>query len=198
MSILGSEYDGLTDAGKHTMLLGAFSQVAAYLDHFVEIVLVSLLGTSHRYGGAVIRHINLGAQRDLIRLIMADKYGTDSSEYNMLNDILGAIKEGIDNRNKYLHSLHLYTEQGISSQSFKRGKFDFDARISNLAEMEKNLHKAMLAGELLLKFLAQQSDIQVPNDQAPLHKEFLEAESQNHSQNHTGQESTDLPESSQD
>ena len=150
---------------KHIMLIGAFASVASNIEYIIELILLGLIGSNRRYGGATIRWISINQQIKLIIKIIADQYGNESKTYIQLKESLNKAEEAINDRNSYLHRTfpmseyeekttsfaQLFETGPISSQdpkfgkSFKRGQFDIPLQEIDLSEMNDKLMQAILA-----------------------------------------------------
>jgi len=148
---------------KHIMLVGAFALIASNIQYIIELILLGLIGSNRRYGGATIRWISINQQISLIIKIIADRYGNGSETYIQLKKSLNKAEDAINDRNSYLHRTflvdeyegkvtsfaHLF-ETGPNNpedpkfvKSFKRGQFDIPLQEIDLSEMNDKLMQAI-------------------------------------------------------
>ena len=193
MFSLGTDYENASDTGKHTMLLGLFSRVATSIELKVQFSLIKLIGADPVYGGAAVRWISFQQQIELIRTIIADKYGKESDESRFIGESLKAAKKVLDNRNNYLHSIHAHDSEDFSkSISLKRGKLDVQYVDSNIEQMHGDLIEAALTLQVLDQVLVQYGLLRSASHGKPEQA----SDPQNQTQNQTPEKHQNPPEAS--
>ena len=200
---------------KHIMLLGAFALIASNIQYIIELILLGLIGSNRRYGGAAIRWISINQQISLIIKMIADRYGNGSETYIQLKKSLNKAEDALTDRNSYLHRtfpMNEYEEKVTSfaqlfetgpknpedpifGKSFKRGQFDIPLQEIDLSEMNDKLMQA-LTTMVNLKYNAFRYGLPFP---APsLGKPLGQNEGKNHTEGQNPGTQTPPPQSSEE
>ncbi|MCH8977072.1 MAG: hypothetical protein IH909_05550 [Proteobacteria bacterium] len=194
-SFLGSAmsdiYDNFGFDKDHAATIGMFAIAASAIENTIETILLGLLNTDKRYGGAAIRWISKQKQIELIMSILKDKHGVESDEYIKMKQCLDDARTALDSRHEYVHSIY-YLADGFRINP-KRGKFAAAKLKINLTEMKEGVVQATgamialtsAAGDLDLPYPVPSQDTQTP--QSP---------NQEDTQDQTEQEHPDPPQSS--
>jgi len=185
-------YEKLGFSQDHMAVIGCYAVVASTLEYTIEMILLGLLDTDQRYGGAAIRWISKQKQIELIISILRHKYGVESNEYIRMKQCLDNVRTALDSRHEYVHSIY-YLADGFRV-NLKRGKLLTKQLEINLDEMIEGLNQASdamydLAGTtigLKLPFPSPSQDTQT--QQSP---------NQEDTQDQTEQEHPDPPQSSE-
>lgn len=116
----------LTDQtrSQHRELIGKFTIVCTVIESDIEDLLLGLLRLDRRHGAAVVKYINLNTQRELIRVLMADIYGSKSTLVADINKVLSMTEKVAKFRNDQIHGWHKYAENKVTTMVFKRGKLE--------------------------------------------------------------------------
>jgi hypothetical protein len=123
--------------------IGAMASIASHIEHLIETILLGLIETDERYGGAVIRWVSVQQQIILIKKILKDRYGEDSETYKELSDSINQLSKSIGDRNDILHSAYKVFGNGKTfSESYKRGKFEVTKTALDADAVEANVNLA--------------------------------------------------------
>lgn len=138
-----SEFGKLQRKSKHTMLLGAFTLVATVIEDTLENLLVGLIESNQRHGGAAIRWISTQQQIILIKKIIKDIYGEESVTHKMMKMTIDNAQKALEYRNHYIHAIYHYLDNELKqSVHFARGQFEPDIKDVDLDQMKKDLEES--------------------------------------------------------
>lgn len=128
---------------RHLVMLGGFASASATVEYIAELILLGLIGSDQKFGGATIRWISTQQQFELIKKICAEQYGVDSVQHKTVRDGIRAAEETLRLRNHYVHALYyLGNPAQTYRQLFKRGQFDAPLESLDLQQMSIDLTKA--------------------------------------------------------
>ncbi len=184
-------YDELEFSKDHAATIGVFAIAASAIENTIETILLGLLNTDQRYGGAAVRWISKQQQIELVLSILKDKYGVESNEYIKMKQCLDDARIALESRHDYVHSVY-YLEDGFRINP-KRGKFAAAKQDINLTEMKEGVAQAT---DAMVALTSAAGDLDLPYPVPSQDTQIQQSPNQEDTQDQTEQEPPDQPESS--